>query len=53
MRFAVEFVAPERGEGAVVGTHSTTMSSEHEQQQSRLHGEQTEQPIDEPWQISN
>ena len=49
MRFAVEFVAPERGEGAVVGTHSTTMSSEHEQQRSRLHGEQTEQPSDEPW----
>jgi hypothetical protein len=25
------------------------MSSEHELQQSRLHGEQTEQPSDEPW----
>ena len=25
------------------------MSSEHEQQRSRLHGEQTEQPSEEPW----
>ncbi|GKZ16250.1 hypothetical protein [Haladaptatus sp. T7] len=48
-RSAVEFVAPERGEGAVVGTHSTTMSSEHEQQQSRLSSEQAEQPSEEPW----
>ena len=49
MRSAVEFVAPKRGEGAVVGTHSTTMSSEHEQQRLRLNGEQTEQPSEEPW----
>ncbi len=49
MRFAVVFVAPERGEGVVVGTHSTTMSSEHEQQQSRLRGEQIEQSSEEPW----
>ena len=40
---------PGRGEGAVVGTHSTTMSSEHEQQRSRLPSEQTEQPSEEPW----
>ena len=45
----MKFVAPERGEGAVVGTHSTTMSSEHEQQRSRLPSEHTEQPSDEPW----
>jgi hypothetical protein len=49
MRFAVEFVAPERGEGAVVGARSTTMSSGHEQQRSRLSGEQIEQPSEEPW----
>jgi len=49
MRSAVEFVALGRGEGAVVGTHSTTMSSEHEQQRSRLNGEYTEQPSEEPW----
>jgi hypothetical protein len=30
VRSTVEFVVPERGEGAVVGTHSTTMSSDHE-----------------------
>ncbi len=40
---------PREGRGAVVSAHSTTMSSEHEQQRSRLHGEQTEQPSDEPW----
>jgi hypothetical protein len=45
----VEFIAPERGGGAVVGTHSTTMSSEHEQQRSRLSSEQAEQPSEEPW----
>jgi hypothetical protein len=49
MRSAGKFVAPGRGEGAVVGTHSTTMSSEHEQQRSRLNGEYTEQPSEEPW----
>ena len=48
-RSTVEFVTPERGEGAVVGTHSTTMSSEHEQQRSRHPSEHTEQPSGEPW----
>ncbi|ELY31750.1 hypothetical protein C498_09891 [Haloferax volcanii DS2] len=49
VRSAVEFVTPERGEGAVVGTYSTTMSSDYEQQRLRLHSEHTEQPSDEPW----
>nr|WP_236639635.1 hypothetical protein [Salinigranum halophilum] len=45
----MEFVAPERGGGAVVGTHSTTMSSEHEQQRSRHPSEHTEHPNEKPW----
>jgi len=49
MRSAVEFVAPERGEAAIIGTHSTTMSSEHEQHRSRFNGEYTEHPSEEPW----
>jgi len=43
MRFAVEFVAP-RGARTVVNAHSIAMSSECEQQQSRLPDEQTEEP---------
>lgn len=46
MRSEVEFVALGRGEGAVVGTHSTTMSSEHEQQRSRPNGEDASWPDD-------
>jgi hypothetical protein len=49
VRSAVEFVTPRGARGAVVGPHSTTMSSEHEQQQSRLSSEQAEQPSEEPW----
>ncbi len=49
MRSAVEFVAPREGRGSRRSTHSTTMSSEHEQQRSRLNGEYTKQPSEEPW----
>ncbi|MDS0243612.1 hypothetical protein NDO74_20125 [Haloferax sp. S2CR25-2] len=45
----MEFVTPRGARGAVVGPHSTTMSSDYEQQRSRLHSEHTEQPSEEPW----
>ena len=44
-----EVCRPREGRGAVVSAHSTIMSSEHEQQRSRLPSEHTEQPSDEPW----